>query len=107
MKKAIYILLAICISNIIYGQDLIIKNPTIIPMHVAGKIEGKSVRIKAGKIIQIAPFSKIKKVRGIKIIDAKGQYLMPGLADMHVHLTVNNQLDSLLKTSLKAGVTQI
>lgn len=107
MQKGLFIFIGIFISQFIFAQDIIIKDATILPMHMDGTIEGKSVRINGGKIVQIAPFSRIKKPKKTRIVDAKGLFLMPGLADMHVHLPINTQLDSVLMLSLSAGVTHV
>lgn len=107
MKK---ILFTLCLLSIIalpsQAQDYIIKNVNLISM-TSNKVEkNKSVRIKDGKIITIGAFHKMY-VKGIKIIDGTDQFLMPGLADMHVHLPEKENVAYLLKTSIAAGVTHV
>jgi imidazolonepropionase-like amidohydrolase len=46
-----------------------------------------TVIISGGKITAIGPSSSTAIPRNAQIIDAAGKFLIPGLADMHVHLT--------------------
>ena len=67
----------------------------------------KSVVVKDGKIIQIDNFKKIKINSNATIINGKNQFLMPALADMHVHLPAESEIESLLSLNIAAGVTRI
>ncbi|MCV5276228.1 hypothetical protein OFC49_36420, partial [Escherichia coli] len=44
------------------------------------------------------------KAKG-KIVDATGQYLMPGLAEMHCHLPKEEEVSRFFDLNLAAGVT--
>lgn len=61
----------------------VIKNVTVVTMTETGEvIKGATVAIQDGRILSIngpAP-------RGAALIDGAGKWLIPGLADMHVHL---------------------
>jgi hypothetical protein len=46
-----------------------------------------SVTISGGRIASIAPSSDAVVPHGMKVVNAAGKYLIPGLWDMHVHLT--------------------
>lgn len=107
MKKLITIFFAIILSSQIFSQELIIKDIDIIPMTSNIVLNNKSVLIKDGKIQEIGEYKKLKKNKKTKIIDGKGKYLMPGLADMHVHLPEENKIEKLLLSNIAAGVTQI
>lgn len=89
------------------AQDLIIKNINIIPMTSNTVIENKSVLVQNGKIKEIDDFKKLKKSKKAQIINGKGKYLMPALADMHVHLPEEDKIEKLLLSNIAAGVTQI
>lgn len=65
-----------------------------------------------GRIAEISPAEKTKVPAGTLQIDGRGKYLMPGLADMHVHLFAGaGQPDDLtsqqLQLFLANGVTTI
>jgi hypothetical protein len=49
-------------------------------------VENQTVLVKGDRIFKIGPANKIEIPRSAKVIDGDGAYLMPGLADMHVHL---------------------
>jgi imidazolonepropionase-like amidohydrolase len=110
MRKITIITLLLSFTQILFSQTrstIIIKDANIISMKDE-KLSGlKSVLIKDGKIVQIDDYAKIKKTKTAYIIDAKGKYLMPGLADMHVHLPAASKIDTLLLTNLAAGITHI
>jgi hypothetical protein len=50
------------------------------------------VLVKDGKIVDISVFEEMNIPEDARIIDAKGQYLIPGLCDMHVHINVDDRL---------------
>ncbi len=90
-----------------YSKSFLIKDVNIIPMNENKLLKKKSVLIIDGKIVQIAKYKKIKKPQDAEIISGKNKYLMPGLADMHVHLPTLNQTDTFLLWNLAAGITHI
>lgn len=69
-------------------------------------IENQTVLIRADRITEIGPSDKVKIPKNATIIDGVGAYLMPGLADMHVHLRDDWPL-SQLDMYLANGVTTI
>ncbi|HEY5935426.1 MAG TPA: amidohydrolase family protein [Kofleriaceae bacterium] len=64
--------------------DLAIVGATIVPMDRPGSLAGHTVLVRGTGIVAIAPAAEIDTT-GATIIDARGKWLMPGLADMHVH----------------------
>ena len=65
------------------------RNVRIIPMHEPGVLEDHCVLVVDGLIARIAPETELtpeSAPRGARIIDGGGGWLIPGLADMHVHL---------------------
>lgn len=64
--------------------NLLLKNVCIVGSNSSKKETATNVRIKGGKIVEIA--DGLKDASGEKIYDAKGAYLSPGWIDMHVHL---------------------
>ena len=45
-----------------------------------------TVIVRDGRITVIGPASTTTVPRGAQVIDGTGKFLIPGLADMHVHL---------------------
>ena len=60
---------------------------TVIGGTGAASQSNSTVLIEGAKISAIGPDASIQIPSGAKIIDAAGKFLIPGLADMHIHLT--------------------
>ena len=110
MRKIIS--LVFCITTIVSNaQSLIITNVNVIP--IEGKetlLKNHTVIIKDGKIESIIPFKpEHTKDKTKTVIDGTGKYLMPGLADMHVHFPNEKDmpLSQFFNLNLAAGVTTL
>jgi imidazolonepropionase-like amidohydrolase len=68
-----------------YAQDILIKNGTVLTI-TDGVKENTDVLIKDGKISKI---KKNIKAKDIKVIDADGMYVMPGIIDAHSHMAID------------------
>lgn len=76
-------------------------NGTVITMSDQGVLENHTVLVKGGSIIGIGPSESLTVPNDFEVIDAQGKFLMPGLTDMHVHLSDPEDLAS----NLRYGVT--
>jgi imidazolonepropionase-like amidohydrolase len=107
-------------AKIIFSQSLILKNVNVIPINQEITIRGCNVYIRNGKIERITPYPEKKEpgkkrmrkepTAGYTVIDCKGGYLMPGLADMHTHFPGKDSpinLQEFLRLNLAAGVTTL
>jgi imidazolonepropionase-like amidohydrolase len=63
----------------------LIQNATILTI-THGNIEHGSVLIQDGKIVAVG--TDIKAPAGATVIDANGQFVMPGIIDCHSHIAV-------------------
>jgi hypothetical protein len=85
-----------------------VVNVDVIPMDRDGVLAGQTVLIRDGIIRQIGSSSAVRIPAGATRIDGRGKYLMPGLADMHVHMAGPRAIqEQLLKMYVVAGVTTI
>jgi imidazolonepropionase-like amidohydrolase len=108
-KLLIFLLINFLLILDVQTQNLIIKDVNLVSVENKN-IEKTSIVIQNGIIVTIADYSSIKKmVKDLptKIINAKGKYCIPGLADMHVHLPNRSKMDSFINFNLAAGITQI
>jgi imidazolonepropionase-like amidohydrolase len=64
---------------------ILIQNATIFTVS-HGTIDNGSILIKDGKIAEIGP--SIKAPAGARVIDAAGQFVMPGIIDCHSHIAI-------------------
>jgi hypothetical protein len=75
----------------------------VIPMDRDNVLEDQTVVTQDDRIVQIGDFKNITIPPNARCIDAKGKYLIPGLADAHVHL--QSQIEFALY--LSNGVTTV
>ncbi len=66
---------------------IVIRNAVIIDGSGGSPIENGSVVIRGRTIEAVGAAANVVPPPGARVIDAKGSAVMPGLADMHVHLT--------------------
>lgn len=108
MKKLL-IYFALFTAEILFAQaqeaDYIFKNVNIITMKDDKVLKKKTIVMKDGKIIEISNKTKYKSNN---TIDTKGKYLLPSMADAHVHFPENDEeLEKVMKLNLINGVTKL
>lgn len=81
----------------------IIRNVQVIPMTVHAIPSPWDVVIRGRTIAQILPAGSAPAASGDVIIDGRGQYLIPGLIDSHVHIKAQDPLFLYVA----AGVTTV
>lgn len=80
----------------------------VVPMDREGILRDHTVVVVGGHIESLGPSSRLDPPRGARVIDGTGKYLMPGLADMHVHLPREDDADpAVLALFVANGVTTI
>ena len=69
------------------AQSMVIKGANILDVTNGELLKNHIVVVDDGRIAKVSPASSIELPKGGEVIDLQGQTLMPGLIDMHVHLT--------------------
>jgi imidazolonepropionase-like amidohydrolase len=64
--------------------DIALVGATVLPMDRETPLVGHTVVVRGDKIAMIAPSATLD-TKDAQVIDAKGKWIVPGLADMHVH----------------------
>ena len=92
-------------SGVEQEADFVFDHVTVIPM--TGKIAQPdlSVAVRHGTIVAIEKGHGSRRYRSARHIDGRGQFLMPGLSDMHVHLRMTPQ--DFFDLNLASGVTTV
>ena len=90
-------------SNI--ASDYVFEQVNIIPMDKERVINNQAVAVKDGKIIAIVDQKYAYRIQTDNRIDGQGRYLMPGLADMHVHVRWNPEV--MFNLFIANGVTTV
>jgi imidazolonepropionase-like amidohydrolase len=86
------------------AENFIIRNVTLISVTEGRAIPDQSVVVQDGLISRVGPSSSVKQRPEMRTIDGRGEYLVPGLCDMHVHQFVSRSQHLL---NLIRGVTSI
>ena len=117
MKNVIFILVILLTFSCTAQQaadnrvkEMVFKNVSIIPMDKNEVLPNRDVVVKNGVVTAIGKTSKVKFGSDALVIDGKGKFLMPGLAEMHAHVPPVDDLapmkDVLMLFALN-GVTTI
>ncbi|HET9274674.1 MAG TPA: amidohydrolase family protein [Gemmatimonadales bacterium] len=70
------------------GQEtVVIRNVTVIPMTGEAALPGRSVIVRGGRISEVGPSAEVRVPAGATVVDGTGKYLIPGLFDLHVHMS--------------------
>jgi Amidohydrolase family len=72
-------------------------------MSTDGVLEHRTVVVRGDRIVVVAPTAQVALPGGIQVIDGAGKWLLPGLADMHVHTWDEDDLTMFVA----AGVTTV
>jgi imidazolonepropionase-like amidohydrolase len=82
-------ILALAALAPLYAQNIVIQNATIMTV-TKGTLQG-SVVIKDGKIAEVG--EKVMLPLNATLIDAGGQYVIPGIIDCHSHIAVDGNIN--------------
>jgi len=106
--RGLFVILAILIIAGCSNPEIWIafKDINLVPMTGKKIVPNQTVLVKGDRIHRIGTSDDIQIPEKAKVINGNGAYLMPGLADMHVHLTGEWPL-SQLDLYLANGVTTV
>ncbi len=76
------------------ADTLVVRDVSILTMTGAEILPHRDVVVAGGQIVKVAPASRGNISEGATVVDGRGKFLMPGLADMHVHLSGVEELGS-------------
>jgi imidazolonepropionase-like amidohydrolase len=91
-------------------KEIVFKNVNIIPMDKEEVLMNRDVVVKNGVITAIGESSKVSYGKDALVIDAKGKYLLPGLAEMHAHVPPIDDIEPMkdvVRLFALKGVTTI
>ena len=110
MKKTFITTFLILFIFQVFGQNkkLLVKNVTIIPLHINQVLKNKDVIIDNGIIKEIRKhLEKDSANYDLGIIEGNGKYLVPSFADAHSHLPEKENIKSYFLMNLINGVTTL
>ena len=111
MKRALFILLfalGVLASPAVRAQDsavTVIKDATILTI-THGTIEHGSILIRNGKIAAVG--KNVSVPSGATVIEAAGQFVMPGIIDCHSHIAVDGDVnEGSISVSSMANIADV
>jgi imidazolonepropionase-like amidohydrolase len=113
-----------CVAGAPAADPIAITHVNVLPMTPAGAPHNDmTVTIRNGRIVAITATAGTRVPKGVRAIDGRGKWLMPGFSDMHMHLENDRMgrlhvgdptlpdgtftLEDALTPYLANGVTQI
>ena len=115
MKAMKVVLVALLVSYALDAQNdrvKVITGVTLIDGTTRPPVQDASVVIDGSRISQVGARASVKVPAGATVIDGRGKFVIPGLADMHHHLGSGSirpqqNLHSNLRRMLVVGVTTV
>ena len=117
MKSSLFVVAALLFLSCTAQQpadnrikEIVFSNVSVIPMDKNEVLLNQDVIVKNGVITAIGPTTKLKYSKDALVIDSKGKYLMPGLAEMHAHVPPIDDIEpmkAVVKLFALKGVTTI
>ena len=77
--------------------DFAFVNVTVIPMDRAGALGNQTVLVSRGVIRSVSSSERRAVPAGYTVIDGRGKFLIPGLAEMHAHVPGGNAPEQLVR----------
>ena len=92
-----------------FADSTAFVNVSVLPMTAEVVLENRTVIVTDGRIAEIGPVSTTVVPDDAEVVDGTDRYLMPGLAEMHGHVTGTSraELDRLFGLYLANGVTTV
>lgn len=87
------------------AQDLALTNVTVIDVATGARAPASTVLVSGNRITAVGPSSSVAVPSGAQRVDARGKFVVPGLWDMHVHISMTGR--SSLALFLASGVTGV
>ena len=98
--------LLVHVSDVVAQEDsFVIRGVTLIDGVSDHPLEGASVVVAAGRIIAVGADADVEAPADARVVNADGQFLIPGLWDTHAHLSYWGE--DALEMLVAAGVTSI
>ena len=93
------------------GEAIAFVGANVIPMDRERILENQTVIVRDGRIVEVGPASSMRVPSGARRIEARGKYLLPGLAEMHGHIPPPNApaafIENVLFLYVANGITTV
>ncbi|MGK0370899.1 MAG: imidazolonepropionase-like amidohydrolase, partial [Glaciecola sp.] len=96
-SKCILFVALVSFSLSIIAKQTLLNADSMLDVETGKIIKNVAVLIEDNKIVSVGKQGKLTVAEDAEIIDLKGKTLVPGLMDMHVHLTSDAKDNFLAK----------
>jgi imidazolonepropionase-like amidohydrolase len=113
MRLLATVVLAISAPLVVYAQPQTIAftHATVIPMDRERSLSDHTVIVRGDRIVEVGPSSRVQVPSGATEVNARGKFIIPGLAEMHAHVpggqTVSEFATRVLALYVLNGVTTV
>lgn len=88
-----------------------VTNVAVIPMDSERVLAGQTVVVRGDRIVAVGPATSVRVPAGAMRVDGTGQFLLPGLAEMHGHVpppdAPGDAVENTLFLYLAGGITTV
>lgn len=103
LGKVVYPFTAYGFTELPKQEDVLFKNATVWTSEKEGKLLNTDVLVQKGKIAKIG--KNLTAPGGVRIIDATGKHLTPGIIDEHSHIAMDgsNEMGQAITSEVRVG----
>jgi Amidohydrolase family len=105
------LLVSLCLPTDRTAEVTAFVDVTVIPMDRERSLPHQTVLVQADRILELGPVGRVKVPDQATRIDARGKFLIPGLAEMHAHIPGGQAPDSIVERTLflyvSGGITTV
>ena len=91
-------------ASMLAAAPIVIQNGTILTV-TKGTINSGSILIRDGKIAEVG--EKVNVPADAKVVDASGQFVMPGIIDCHSHIAADSINEGSVSVSSMVGIEDV
>ncbi|HVF27019.1 MAG TPA: amidohydrolase family protein [Pyrinomonadaceae bacterium] len=93
------------ISNAAQSRSIVLRNVTVIDATGSPPLPNMTVVISGNRIVALGRTERVRVPRNAQVINGTGKFLIPGLWDMHIHLSLATEL--VIPALIANGVTGV
>jgi imidazolonepropionase-like amidohydrolase len=101
--KPLWILVLAAAVPVLAGPPLVIRNGNVLTV-TKGRFQG-SILVRDGKIVEAG--EKVLVPEGAQVIDASGQYVIPGIIDPHSHIAAESTNEGSISVSSMVAMKDV
>lgn len=95
------------VGGVVCAETVAIVNVNVVPMSSERVLENRTVVVASGRIAEIGSVNATEIPEGAQVVDGTDRWLIPGLAEMHGHVTEGQELERTLELFVANGVTVV